>query len=463
MPIAQKGRPLWRQMLLYFLPILMGAFFQQLYNTIDAMVVGKYVGKVALASVGGSTGTLINLLVGFFVGLASGSTVIIAQCFGAGDHENLSKAVHTGMALSIAGGAVLTLLGISLAGTALRWMGTPEEVLPQAQRYLVTYFVGIIPNLVYNIGAGILQAIGDSRRPLIFLVSACFVNIVLDLLFVAVLDFGVFGAALATILSQAVSAGMVLFVLLRTDGPHRLRLRQIRFHRRILMQIVRIGIPSGFQSSMYAISNVLIQSSINSFGTDVMAAYTAFSKLDAMCWMASGAFGTTVATFAGQFYGAQKLKQMKATVRYGLAMNAIFDLALSILMLTGGPYLLYLFLDDPTTIRYGTQMIRLITGCYALFIPCEIFSAVCRSVGDTFKPMLLTASGICGFRILWIFTVVAMWHEMTILFLCFPLSWVLTGGMFIAYYYCGNWMKVKPPLDSAAHAHPMEQTRQKTL
>ncbi len=438
---AYSGAALWRQMILYFLPILTGAFFQQLYNTVDAVIVGKYVGKVALAAVGGTSGTIINLLVGFFVGLAGGAMVLIAQNYGAGDKENLSRAVHTGMALALIGGVVLSVIGICFSGTALRLMGTPAEVLPLARIYMITYFAGMIPNLVYNIGAGVLQAVGDSKRPLMFLMIACMVNIVLDLVLVAWLDLGVLGAALATIISQTVSAGMVLFVLLRTDGPHALHIDKIRFHGRTFEKIIRIGIPSGFQSSMYAISNVLIQSAINSFGTDVMAAYTAYAKIEAINWMASGAFGTTVATFAGQFYGAKNHKQMKAVVRNGLIMNAVFAVSLSVVLLTGGKFMLHLFLDDPVTIEYGVQMIRIMAPFFILFIPCEVYSAVCRSVGDTFKPMLLTASGICGFRILWIYTVVARWHEVELLYSCFPITWFITGCMFLIYYYRGKLYK----------------------
>ncbi len=447
--INRANTALWKQMLLFFLPILTGTFFQQLYNTVDAVVVGKFVGKEALAAVGGTSGTLINLLVGFFVGLAGGATVIIAQCYGASNKDGVSKAVHTGMALALTGGAVLSVVGVCVAGTALKWMGTPDDVYPLSHGYMVVYFLGMIPNLVYNIGAGILQAVGDSRRPLLFLIAACVTNIILDLIFVVGLRLGVVGAALATILSQTVAACLVLYVLLRTDGPHRLVLKKIKFHGKTLLRIVQIGIPSGIQSSMYAISNVLIQSCVNSFGTDVMAAYTAFSKLDALNWMASGAFGTTVATFAGQFFGAGDQEKMKQTVKIGFVMNAIFAGALCLVMQLWGENMLHLFLDDEITVGHGVQMIRLVSIGYLLFIPCEICSAVCRSAGDTLRPMLMTATGICGFRILWIYTAVAAWHRTEVLFICFPLSWILTGGMLLIYYFRGTWNRGMPTFSNS--------------
>lgn len=432
---------LWKQMLSFFFPILLGTFFQQLYNTVDAVIVGKSIGKEALAAVGGSSGTLINLLVGFFVGMSGGATVIIAQSYGAGDDKTASLAVHTSMALAIAGGAALGLGGILIAGTALTWMDTPPEVLPLSRIYLIVYFAGTIPNLIYNIGAGILRAVGDSRRPLYFLIAACLVNIVLDLLFVVVLKLGVFGAALATVLSQVVSAVMVWRVLRRTEGMCRLFPRQIRFHGRTLLRIVRIGIPAGVQSAMYAIANVLVQSSVNSFGTDIMAAWTAVGKLDNLYWMISGAFGTTVATFAGQNFGAGNYGRMKKVVSHGMAMDALSAGGLSLLMAFFGRFALRLFLDDPGTIQLGVEMILCMSTCYLLFVPVEVLSAACRSAGDALRPMLITAAGICGFRIAWLFTVVARWHEARLLYLCYPITWLLTSVLFLIYYRHGAWLR----------------------
>lgn len=442
---GDSEKALWKQMLVFFFPILLGTFFQQLYNTVDAVIVGKFVGKEALASVGGSSGSIINLLVGFFVGLSNGVTVIIAQSFGARNRKSVELAVHTGMALAIAGGAFLTVFGIAVAGTALRWMGTPEDVFAQSRVYLIVYFGGMIPNLIYNIGSGILRAVGDSQRPLYFLIATCLVNIVLDLLFVAVFQWGVFGVALATVLSQAVSAGLVLLVLTRTREVYRLTLRDIRFHGRTLLRIVRIGVPSGIQSAMYSISNLLIQASVNSFGTDTMAAWTAFQKLDSLNWMGSGAFGIAVSTFAGQSYGAGDYDRMRKSVYHGAVMNVIYAGALSLIMYFGGGYALRLFLDDEAAISFGVKMIAYISTGYILFIPIELLSAVCRSAGDTLRPTVMTATGICGFRVAWLFTVLARFHTREVLYLCYPISWAITSILFVLYYFRGRWLKKMDP------------------
>lgn len=436
-----SGNSLWKQMFFYFLPILFGTFFQQLYNTADAVIVGNYVGKEALASVGGSSGAIINLLVGFFVGLSGGATVIIAQGVGARDKALVSNAVHTGIALAIAAGLLLMILGSAMAEPMLRWMDTPAELLPLSRIYLIIYFMGMIPNLIYNIGSGILRAVGDSKRPLYFLIITTFVNIALDFLFVAILKLGVPGVALATIISQAISAAMVMYVLIKTEDVYRLWISRIRFHPKTLVQIIRIGIPAGIQSTMYSMSNLLIQASINSFGTDVVAAWTAFTKLDALNWMGSGAFGTTVATFAGQSYGACDYKKMRRVVGIGTIMNTIYAGSLSIAMVFGGQYAMRLFLDDPSVIAQSITMIRYLATGYILFIPIELLAAVCRSAGDTLRPTVMTALGICGFRILWISTVLQRWHTLEVLTACYPLSWVITSALFLIYYYRGSWLR----------------------
>ena len=295
---------IWKQLLLFFFPIVLGTFFQQLYNTADAIIVGKVVGKEALAAVGGSTGTLINLLVGFFVGVASGASVIIAQLFGARKAEDVSRAVHTTIALALASGALLTVVGLFFSEDILRLMGTPEEVMAYAVPYLSIYFLGMIPQLIYNIGSGILRAVGDSRRPMLFLISAAMTNIVLDIILVLGLGMGVRGAAYATIASQMVSAVMILGSLHHAMPVYRLHFRKIRFHGNMLKRIVVIGLPAGLQSVMYSLSNIIIQASVNGFGTDVMAAWTAYGKIDGLFWMIISAFGVSITTFAGQNFGA---------------------------------------------------------------------------------------------------------------------------------------------------------------
>ena len=306
---------IWKQLLFFFFPILFGTFFQQLYNTTDAVIVGKFVGKEALAAVGGPASTLINLLIGFFTGLSSGATVILAQYYGAKKQDDVRRTVHTAMALSVAGGAVIMVLGMLFSGAALRAMNTPDEILSMSAVYMRVYFLGVIPSLVYNMGSGILRAVGDSKRPLYFLVLSCLVNIVLDIFFVTILKMGVVGVAVATALSQVVSALMVMMTLMRTDESYRLVLCEIRFHPVLLHNIIRIGLPAGIQSTMYSASNLIIQSSINAFGTDTIAAWTAYGKVDGIFWMIMGAYGVSITTFAGQNFGAGKYDRIRKSVR----------------------------------------------------------------------------------------------------------------------------------------------------
>ena len=306
---------IWKQLLLFFFPILFGTFFQQLYNTTDAVIVGNFVGKEALAAVGGPAATLINLLVGFFIGLSSGSTVIISQYYGAGNKDDVKKAVHTSIALSLASGAVIMALGLLFSRPALQAMNTPLEILELSTVYMRIYFLGVIPALIYNIGSGILRAVGDSKRPLYFLILSCIANIILDIFFVVVLKLGVAGVAIATSLSQVISAVMVIWALVKAEDSYRLYLREIRFSPFFLRNIIRIGLPAGLQSSMYSVSNLIVQSSINSFGTDTVAAWTAYGKVDGIFWMIMGAYGVAITTFAGQNFGAGKYDRIRKSVR----------------------------------------------------------------------------------------------------------------------------------------------------
>ena len=314
---------IWQQLLLFFFPILFGTFFQQLYNTADAMIVGKFVGKEALSAVGGTTGTLINLLVGFFVGLSSGAAVVVSQYYGAGQEDQVRKAVHTSFYLSICGGIFLMLIGEVFTPAAIDMMGVPEEIRAYSISYMRIYFLGIIGNLIYNMGAAILRAVGDSKRPLYFLIACCLTNIALDLLFVIVLKMEVAGVAWATIISQLVSAVLVMVTLMRSKESFRFELRYLRMDRLMLAKIIKIGLPAGIQSMMYSISNILIQANINSFGTDVIAAWAVYGKVDGLFWMTMDAMGIAITTFAGQNFGAGKLDRLKKGNRVGLVMTTI--------------------------------------------------------------------------------------------------------------------------------------------
>lgn len=447
---------IWKQLLIFFFPILFGTFFQQLYNTADAIIVGNFVGKEALASVGGPSSTIINLLVGFFVGISSGATVVISQHYGAGDAQKVSDSVHTSIALAIAGGAVMMVLGLASARFALSAMATPADIMEPSLIYMRIYFIGIIPSMIYNMGSGILRAIGDSKRPLYFLIAACLVNIALDLLFVAFLDMGVAGAALATILSQLVSAILTTIALMRATDSYRLVLSKIRFHRHLLFSIVKIGLPAGLQSSMYSISNLLIQSSINSFGTDTIAAWTAYGKVDSIFWMIMGAYGISATTFVGQNFGAGKYDRIKKSVRICLGMAAVTSIVLSVIVIEFGGSILLLFTRDANVISICEGMIRVVSPFYITYICIEILSGTCRGCGDSIIPMLLTCFGVCVLRIVWIFTAVPLRHEVSTVAFSYPLTWAITSLLFVIYYKKGKWMQ-KDTLRNAPPAQEISQ------
>lgn len=424
----------WKQLLIFFFPLLFGTFFQQLYNTVDAIVVGKYVGKEALSAVGGTTGTLINLFVGFFVGISSGATVAISQYFGADDEDNVSKAVHTAIALAIVGGTIIMIMGIVGAPYALRWMGTPEDIMPYSLQYIRIYFAGMIANLIYNMGSGILRAIGDSKRPLYFLIVSCIVNIVLDFLFVVVFHLDVMGVAIATVISQVVSGVLVCLSLMSSYECYKLDLRKISFDSKILNKIVNIGLPAGVQSLMYTTSNIIIQASINSFGTDTIAAWTAYAKIDGIFWMILGSFGISVTTFVGQNFGAGKKDRVRKGVRTCISMSMGTSLAISFILYISGGYLFKLFTNDPMVIDIGLQMMHLITPYYFTFVAIEILSGALRGMGSTLVPMVISGVGVCALRVIWIFIAVPIWPTVETIILSYPITWTITSLLFIIYY-----------------------------
>ena len=427
---------IWKQLLLFFFPILFGTFFQQLYNTADAVIVGRFVGKEALAAVGGPTGTLINLLVGFFVGLSSGATVIISQFYGAKQPDRVSRAVHTSIAFSIAGGIVLMVIGVAGAPWALSAMGTPDDILNHAVLYMRIYFLGVIGNLIYNMGAGILRAIGDSKRPLYFLIASCFTNIILDIVFVVCLHMGVMGAALATILSQLVSAVLVIIVLMKTKESYHLIPKSIRLDLDMLKRIIQIGFPAGLQSVMYSASNVIIQSSVNALGTDTIAAWTAYGKIDSVFWMIINAFGISVTTFVGQNYGAGKKDRVHKGVHVCLAMSFAATFLLSILLYCGGSFIYLLFTTDAAVIEKGTEILQYLVPTFFTYVCIEIYSGSLRGVGDCWIPMIITCLGVCALRVVWIWAAVPLRPTIQTVIFSYPLTWVITSILFFFYF---NW------------------------
>lgn len=430
--------PIWKQILIFFFPIVIGTFFQQLYNTVDAIVVGNFIGKVALGAVGGSTGTLINLLINFITGLTGGATVVIAQNYGARDFDGIKKGIKSGMYLGIVLGFVLMVIGIATAKILLEWMDVTKDILPLAVSYMRIYLLGLIPTMIYNVGAGVLRAIGDSKRPLYFLIISCAVNIVLDIVLVCFVKMGVEGAAIATIISQLVSAILILLVLKQNDTFYHYELKDFGYDSKILEKIVVIGLPTGIQSVLYSISNLFINAKINQFGTDAIAAFTAFGKIDAFFWMVSGAYSVALVTIVGQCFGAGKIKRLKKTIWTTIVMYCISSLIIIIPCYFGGNYLYRLFTPDEVVIEIGMEILRFLCPWWITFCMVEVFSSAIRSCGESVKTMIITLLGICVFRIIWMI----FYPSKTIIDIlwCYPLSWLLTSAIFLIYYFNGHWL-----------------------
>lgn len=426
---------IWKQLLIFFFPIMVGTLFQQLYNTVDAIIVGRFVGKQALASVGGSAAVLTNFVIGFFTGLSAGATVIISQFYGAKNLKQLSKGLHTAYAFSITVSLLISIIGWFATPALLHLLKTPSDVIPDSILYLRIYFLGMIFTLTYNMGSSIMRAIGDSRRPLIYLVICCGINIVLDILFVIVFHMGIAGAAIATVISQGASAILVTQSLMKSYGILKLELRSIRFHGALLKSELKIGLPGGIQSFGYSISNIIIQAVINDFGTDTAAAWAAYGKLDAIFWTVCGSFGIAITTFAGQNYGARKFNRVKKSVRVCLGMALGVCGSLIVFLMVFCRPLYHIFTTDYAVVDIGVYMLRLITPSYVIFIFVEIFSGALRGIGDVLIPSTITLGGVLLVRLTWILFVTPMTGELSTLLYSYPLAWGATALLLIPYYF----------------------------
>lgn len=425
---------IWKQLLLFFFPIVFGTFFQQIYNTADTIVVGRFVGKEALAAVGGSVNQIVNLIVEVFVGLTSGAAVVVSQFFGAQDRKNLDKTVHTSYAFFLAAGVIIGAAGFFLSDAVLKAMNTLAELMADSRTYLHIYFMGIVFNLVYNMGASVLRAMGDSRRPLYVLIVACILNIILDIVLVVAIGMGVRGVAIATVSCQGVSAVLVTGMLMKDHGFFRLEIKKIRFYGVSLKSILRIGIPAGIEAAMYCVANIVIQVFVNRLGTDYVAAWGTFGKIDAVFWMVVNAFSIAITTFVGQNYGAGKTRRMRKSVRVCLGMSYSSAFLLSGLLIVFAEPLYRLFTTDHQVVEIGVYMMRYLMPSYFLYVAIGILSGALRGAGKVLVPVILTCGGVCIMRIAWMLAVLPVFPGIETIMLSYPVSWGITAVLFVIYY-----------------------------
>ncbi len=426
---------IWRQLLIFFFPIVIGTFFQQVYNTADSIVVGRFVGKEALAAVGGSVNQIVNLVVEVFIGLTSGASVIVAQFYGAKDKKNLNRTLHTSYAFGIVTGFVVGVIGLLVTNTVLELMKTPQELMADSRLYLHIYFCGMIFNIIYNMGASILRAVGDSRRPLYVLMVTCGLNIVFDILLVVIFKLGVMGVALATVSCQGISSFLVTAMLMKEHPLFQLKLRDIRFYRVSLNSVLRIGIPAALEATMYTIANLIIQVFVNELGTDTVAAWGTFAKIDAVYWMVVNAFGISITTFVGQNYGAGKVKRMRKSVGVCLVMAYAGAILVSATLYVLAEPLYRLFTTDANVVRIGAGMMHFLLPSYFMYVVIGILSGALRGAGRVLVPMILTCGGVCLIRIAWMFGVFPVHSSIETIMLSYPVSWGITAVLFIIYYF----------------------------
>ena len=443
---------IWRQILLYFFPLLLSSFFQQLYNTADAMIVGQAAGKQALSAVGGSAGSVVGIFIMFYIGFSGGAAVLAAQFFGAENSTALQSSIRKSLSLSFLMGLAGTLVCFFFASSILTVMNTPADIMAPSLWYLKIAAFGMLPNSLYNMGASILQAVGDVRRPLFILIFTCLSNIGLDLLFVASLGMGASGAALATVLCQFLSACLVLWflrpflaggrrilftkVISKTGKPmEEIHHRHSRSPENLTGRILQMGLPLGFSEVMYTFANVVLMSVVNGFGTDTVAAYAAYGKIDAIFWMIVGSFGVAITTFVGQNIGAGRWDRVMQSIR-DCALMMFLTLGIVIALLyTGAEFMQSLFITDPDVILIGVRMMHFLMPFYFLYIPIEILFGALRGMGDSLLPTLITFFGVCVLRSAWGIFIVPLHHTVNMVLLGFPVTWIVSDLAFAVYFY----------------------------
>ena len=427
--------PILRKMLMFALPLMLSSILQLLFNAADIVVVGKFAGDNSLAAVGSNT-ALINLLTNLFIGLSIGANVVAARHYGAKAWDDLRRTVHTAMLLSMLSGALLLVLGVIGAEQMLIWMQTPEEVLPLATVYLRIYFLGMISTMVYNFGSALLRAVGDTKRPLYFLLCAGVINVILNLLFVIGFQMDVMGVAIATVISETVSALLVLRCLVKEKGGIHLELRAMRIDRKKMLQILRIGLPAGFQGVVFALSNVVIQSSVNIFGNIVVAGNSAAANLEGFVYMAMNAFYQTTLSFVSQNYGAGKQKRINRIVLLGEACVIVTGTLLGNMVVFFGNDLLQIYSNNPEVIAAGMVRLHYISMIYALCGIMDVMVGALRGIGYSIMPMIVSIVGVCELRLIWLATVfqIPEFHKIETVYLSYPVTWILTSLVYIVFF-----------------------------
>jgi len=431
----------WKRLLVFFLPIAAGTCIQQLYNAVDGMIVGRYVGTEALAAVGGSSAQIINLLIGFFTAVTAGAAVVIAQIYGAGQKEDVQKAAGNAIAIFSLLGVCLALFGIVASPWMLRILRTPDDTVAGALTYLRIYFMGVPFVLILNMESNLLRSVGDSFSPFIYMVAGCVTNIILDFVFVLWCGWGIVGVAVATVIAQIVNMGLLTWRLMTTKESYRLTVRTLSLNGRYLANMMRIGIPGGLQAAMYSVSNMIIQVGVNTLGTVVVASWAMTSKTDGIYWAVSNALGAAITTFIGQNFGAGKLDRVKACVKQGMILSVSITVIISsLIMLTAKP-LLSVLTTDGAVIDTTFKLMTYFVPYYFTWTLVEVLSAVLRGAGDAVKPVVIVGIGICGFRVLWMSTVFVRFGTLFSLSLTYVVSWVITGIALLIYYKKGNWLE----------------------
>ena len=432
-----------RHLIAFALPLLLGNIFQQLYNTVDTWVVGNYVSKEAFSAVG-TVGPIMNTLIGTFMGLSAGAGVVISQYYGAKQHDKVQNTVHTALTLTLILGAAFTAIGVFMTPHMLRLMKTPETVMPEATRYLQIYFSGILGLMVYNIGSGIMRAVGDSQRPFMFLVVSALTNTILDLVFVIGFKMGVEGVALATIIAQFVSAALVVLTLMRSDNCCKLVPKKLRIHLEMLKKILAVGIPAALQMAVTSFSNVFVQSYINHFGEDCMGGWTAYAKIDQFLFLPMQSISLAGTTFVGQNLGVGNTKRAKKGIGYALAISAAATVILMIPVLVFAPKLVEFFNDSPEVVKYGTMLLRLISPFYVLCCVNQVLAGSLRGAGNSRTPMFIMLGSFVLFRQIYLY-IMANYISNTIkpIALSYPAGWLVCSTITLIYFLKANWDKYR--------------------